>query len=657
MASPIITPSMPRPASPPGKRWARRVTGMLVGVLAFSGIIGANVPTVGAAVGDWYHDYQITRPAYEADYGLWVKLGIPSQYRVNAVHSTVLYNGDVLIMAGSGNNQAYFDAGTFKTLLLNPVTMKMQLIPTPWDLFCAGHIELPDGNILIAGGTARYENLDPAYAAGSMTVVNTDPGQSWTLPKGTVFVAPDGAQYATAFAMTLPRATVQRAGHGQPATVIDAQENIWVDAVKKGTASLVNAVERYRLQGLIGPESNSLLYGVGTPMTLQQQNFLGTNDAYIFNVKTSRFVKVNSMNYARWYPTLAEMGNGMVMAMSGLNGQGQISMNSETFNPGTGQWIQGPVHGFPTYPATFLTANGELFFTGSNAGYGPATPAWRAPGFWNTATNAFTPVPGIPDPQDLETSGSVLLPPAQDGEIMVLGGGGVGQSNSTTARTALIDVDAPDPRWVRGPSLAEPTRYPITVLLPDDEVLVTGGSRYYRGMHGSDNRDTRIYNVATNSFAWAANSVTGRDYHSEGLLLPSGAVMTMGGNPLFGNAQDTQPQTFNQEIDLYYPPYMFAGPRPGIISAPTVMDLGHSYLIKVTQAASIRYLRLMRPDNATHVTDVNERSIGVSFTPAGHGYLKITIPSNDNIVPPSYYMLFAVNDKSVPSTASWVRVP
>ena len=133
--------------------------------------------------------------------------------------------------------------------------------------------------------------------------------------------------------------------------------------------------------------------------------------------------------------------------------------------------------------------------------------------------------------------------------------------------------------------------------------------------------------------------------------------MTMGGNPLFGNAQDTQPQTFNQEIDLYYPPYMFAGPRPGIIAAPTVMDLGHSYLIKVTQAASIRYLRLMRPDNATHVTDVNERSIGVSFTPAGHGYLKITIPSNDNIVPPSYYMLFAVNDKSVPSTASWVRVP
>jgi hypothetical protein len=657
MASPITTPSKARPASQPRKTWRRRALGALAVILASGGIIGANVPTVGAAVGDWYHNYQITRPAYEAKYGRWVKLDIPSQYRVNAIHSTMLYNGDVLLMAGSGNNQAYFDAGTFKTLLLNPVTMKMRLIPTPWDLFCAGHIELPDGNILVAGGTARYENLDPVYAAGSMTVVNTDPSQSWTLPKGTIFVAPDGAQFATAFALTIPRATVQRGAHGKPATVIDAQQNIWVDAVKKGNGSLVNSVERYRLQGLIGPESNSLLYGVGTPMTLQQQNYLGTNDAYIFNVKTSRFVKVNSMNYARWYPTLAEMGNGMVMAMSGLNGQGQISMNSESFNPQTNQWIQGPVHGFPTYPATFLTASGQLFFTGSNAGYGPATPAWRTPGFWNVQTNAFTPVPGIPAPQDLETSASVLLPPAQDGEIMVLGGGGVGQSNSTTARTALIDMDAPNPHWVRGPDLAEPTRYPITVLLPNDEVLVTGGSGYYRGMHGSDNRDTRIYNVATNSFSWAANSITGRDYHSGGLLLPSGAVITMGGNPLFGNAQDTQPQTFNQEIDLYYPPYMFSGPRPSIIAAPTVMDLGHSYLIKVAQPSDIRYLRLMRPDNSTHVTDVNERSIAVNFTRVGNGYLKITIPSNDNIVPPSYYMLFAISDKSIPSTASWVRVP
>jgi hypothetical protein len=641
---------------PPRRRRMRRLRGTLLVVLAVGGIVGANMPTVGTLVGNWYHNYQITRPAYEAKYGLWVKQNIPSQYRINAVHSTVLYNGDVLIMAGSGNSQGTFDAGKFKTLLFDPTTMQMKLLYTPTDVFCSGHIELPDGNILIAGGTLRYENLKPVYAGGSMTVVNNDTAQAVTLPKGTVFVAPNGAKFATAFAMTVPAATKKAGANGKP-IIVSSEQNIWVNATSKGKASVISKPKPYTVQGLIGPEASSLVYGIGTAMTMQQQDFFGTKDAYIFNVKTSKFQKVNSMNYARWYPTLAEMGNGMVMAMSGLNDQGQVTRGNEMFNPSTGQWTQGPIHGFPTYPATFLTASGELFFTGSSAGYGPNTAAWRTPGFWNVRTNTFTPVPGIPDAADLETSASVLLPPAQKGELMVLGGGGVGQSKSSTARTALINMNAADPKWVRGPNLAEPTRYPITVLLPTDQVLVTGGSKYYRGMHGSDNRDTRIYNVASNSFSWAANSITGRDYHSEGLLLPNGSVLTLGGNPLFGDAQDTEPQTFNQEVDIYDPPYMFAGTRPSIVSAPKVMELGHSYLIKVTQASKIKYLRLMRPDNATHVTDVNARSIGISFKRVGTDYLKVTIPSNDNVVPPSYYMLFAVNDKSVPSTASWVRAP
>ena len=266
-------------------------------------------------------------------------------------------------------------------------------------------------------------------------------------------------------------------------------------------------------------------------------------------------------------------------------------------------------------------------------------------------------MPGIASPQNLETSASVLLPPAQKQTFMVLGGGGVGQSDTSTARTALIDTAAPNPKWVRGPNLAEPTRYPITVLLPDDSVLVTGGSKYYRGMHGSDNRDTRIYNVATNRFELMANSITGRDYHSGGILLPNGSVLTLGGNPLFGNAQDTTPQTFNQEIDVYYPPYFFQGTRPKVVSAPKVMRLGHHYNIKVTDPASIKDLRLLRPDNPTHVTDVNARSVAVSFTKVADGELRITLPSSDNLVPPSYYMLFAVNKRGLPSTGYWVRVP
>jgi hypothetical protein len=649
----VAPPGIPGPQRK--NRRARRLLTIPLGVLLASAVIAVNIPTVGTALADRYHQYQITRPSYEAKYGLWVKLDIPAKFRVNGIHSTLLHNGDVLIMAGSGNNQAFFNAGTFKTLLLNPVTMKERLIHTPWDLFCAGHIELPDGNILVAGGTARYENLKPTHAGGSMTVVNNDPTQPWHLPKGTIFAGPGGVQFASAFALTIPAAK-RHIGLNGKAKVVAAKQNVWVDAVKKGKGSLMPAADRYVLRDLLGPATGKL-YGVGTAMTLQKQDFQGTNDAYIFNTATSSFEDVSSMHYARWYPTLAEMGNGMVMTMSGLDGQGQVTVNSEMFNPATRTWAQGPVHGFPTYPATFLTEDGRLFFTGSNAGYGPDTPAWRTPGFWNTKTDGFQPVPGIPDPKNLETSASVLLPPAQKQSIMVLGGGGVGQSNTATADTRLIDLAAPDPHWVRGPDLAQPTRYPITVLLPNDDVLVTGGSRYYRGMHGSDNRDARIYNVATNSFSRAADPITGRDYHSGGILLPNGSVLTLGGNPLFGNKQDTTPETFNQEIDVYYPPYMFQGTRPRIEEAPTVMEPGHRYIISVSDPSKIKYLRLMRPDNPTHVTDVNARSIAVPFRWVGGNDLDVTIPADTNLIPPSYYMLFAVSRSGIPSTAAWVRVP
>src|SRR6202046_810120 len=206
-----VAPGEQRP-----RRSYRRLLSVLIGVLTVGAVLGVNVPTVGAAVKNWYHNYQITRPAYEAKYGLWTELNIPTKFRINGIHSTLLYNGDVLIMAGSGNDQSFFNAGTFKTLLLNPVTMQEQLIPTPWDLFCAGHIELPDGNILLAGGTARYENLKPTHAGGAMSVVNTDPTQAWTLPKGTIFTAPGGARFKTAFAMRIPKATEQIGVDGLP---------------------------------------------------------------------------------------------------------------------------------------------------------------------------------------------------------------------------------------------------------------------------------------------------------------------------------------------------------------------------------------------------------------------------------------------------------
>ena len=445
-----------------------------------------------------------------------------------------------------------------------------------------------------------------------MTVVNeTQP--AWRLPKGTIFAAPDGAQFASAFAMTIPARRTAVGATGQP-TVIASQQNVWVDAVRKGKR-LAHAAVDGTVQGPARPAGQPAAVRRRHADDAAEAEFPGHQRRLHLQHDDSSFVKVNSMNYARWYPTLAEMGNGMVMTMSGLDKrpdhdeQRDVQPRDQHLDPGPGR-------GFPTYPATFLTENGQLFFTGSNAGYGPATPAWRTPGFWNIKTDKFKPVPGIPDPQNLETSASVLLPPAQKQTFMVLGGGGVGQSNLAPPHRADRHR-RPQPALGARPEPGRADPLPHHGAAARRRGAGDRRVQYYRGMHGSDNRDTRIYHVATNSFSWAANPITGRDYHSGGILLPNGSVLTLGGNPLFGNEQDTTPQTFNQEIDVYYPPYLFQGPRPRIVAAPNVMELRHSYIIKVSQPSNIKYLRLLRPDNPTHVTDVNARSVAVTFTQAG----------------------------------------
>jgi hypothetical protein len=90
--------------------------------------------------------------------GRWTNCRLPDGF--NAVHASVLPDGSVLLMAGSGNNPAEFAAGRFQSYIFFPDTCATYQLPTPGDMFCSGHTMLPNGNILVAGGTKQY---DPFY--------------------------------------------------------------------------------------------------------------------------------------------------------------------------------------------------------------------------------------------------------------------------------------------------------------------------------------------------------------------------------------------------------------------------------------------------------------------------------------------------------------
>lgn len=124
---------------------------------------GVSVYGTGSATTDDYTMEQVADPvppatctstAEECANGKWTVL--PTQNPVRSMHSVVLKNGKVLLIAGSGNSEENFDAGTFTSAVYNPATGSYKVIPTPKDMFCAGHVQLADGRVLVMSGNKAF---------------------------------------------------------------------------------------------------------------------------------------------------------------------------------------------------------------------------------------------------------------------------------------------------------------------------------------------------------------------------------------------------------------------------------------------------------------------------------------------------------------------
>ncbi|MEU7299267.1 kelch motif-containing protein [Streptomyces sp. NPDC007206] len=637
----------------------RRVRRLAIGTAVVFALAGMNGPWVYRFGTARYHQYKINRPEYKAENGHWDIIEFPPQYRQDTIHAALLHTGKVLLVAGSGNNQDNFDEKKFDTRIWDPVKGTIKKIPTPNDLFCTGHTQLANGNLLIAGGTKRYEKLkgDVKKAGGVMILYNENPDKPITLPAGTGFTGrKNGRTFVSQDPVLVPRATKVFDKAGKWLRNNPGYGRVYVEAQKEGAAYETGTQDNYRIRGLTGADARNT-YGIAQKLALDKKDFEGIKDAYEFDPVAERYIKVDPMNEARWYPTLTTLSDGKILSVSGLDDIGQlVPGKNEVFDPRTKKWTYTKtVRQFPTYPALFLMQNGKIFYSGSNAGYGPDD-VGRDPGIWDVGTNKFTRLPGLSDPDRLETSGTVLLPPAQDERFMVIGGGGVGESKLSSRKTRLIDLKAKNPHFVDGPELEKGTRYPQSSILPDDTVLVSGGSQDYRGRGDSDILQARIYHPDGNGFTRVADPLVGRNYHSGSILLPDGRVMFFGSDSLYGDKANTRPGKFEQRIEIYTPPYLYRGTRPSLGGGPRTIARGASGTFTSDHAASIKKVRLIRPSASTHVTDVDQRSIALDFTTSGNR-ITVTVPKNRNLVTSGWYMLFVDDDQGTPSTAQWVKVP
>jgi hypothetical protein len=389
---------------------------------------------------------------------------------------------------------------------------------------------------------------------------------------------------------------------------------------------------------------------------------LGRPDCLGFDPVGGQWRNLGRMHHGRWYPTLLPLEDGRVLAVSGLNDtDGTLNRTFEVYDPATDAWHELPVpegglfFGMPLYAHLFLLRDGRILFTGGRMD----DPSPQGPVTLDLATDpvTITGVPGLDDPATRNQSASVLLPPAQEQRVMIIGGG-PGDASNATGSTSVIDMTEPDPRFQPGAPMSLPRMHLNAVLLPDRTVFVSGGA-LAREEAVAARLESEIYDPATGTWRIAAAATVRRMYHSVALLLPDGRVVAAGGNPPpYGHQVPWVPPDENEELrlEVYSPPYLFSGARPTLSAVPTEWARGQQVEIRTPHAGDIRWLSLIRPGATTHAFDNSQRLIDVPISQQGAGVVRAAVPVEPTLAPPGWYMLFLVDTAGVPSVASWVHL-
>ncbi len=96
--------------------------------------------------------------------GQWSILA--NQSPINPIHVALLPNGRILLASGTENDPTHTVS---RAAVYNPVTGTFSLQSIDWDLFCNAMSHLPDGRILITGGTLQY---NPFLGIKNTTIFN-----------------------------------------------------------------------------------------------------------------------------------------------------------------------------------------------------------------------------------------------------------------------------------------------------------------------------------------------------------------------------------------------------------------------------------------------------------------------------------------------------
>lgn len=391
------------------------------------------------------------------------------------------------------------------------------------------------------------------------------------------------------------------------------------------------------------PGSDSVLIAGGDLYQDGDTLNVGNSDANLFSGNV--LMSDGKMKRARWYGTTITLVNGETYIQGGrgsgdsttagnlrpevrnLNGAYRLLSNIDTSSLSF------------YYPRNYVAPNGRVFGY-DEKGY----TYFLSPNLGSITFTGRLPTTGGNSGNRSRSATSVMYAP---GKILNFGGPGNGSN--------IIDINGVKPKVTPSGKLAKPRRWVTGTVLPNGEVLATGGSKGESAdraiVTGVENR-AEIWNPATGKWKVGASGAVPRLYHSTALLLPDASVLVAGGGA------NKEGLTNRLNAQLYYPPYLFdaggVASRPEITSAPGAISPGQVFSVGVS-ADSIGRVTVVKTGAVTHSFNMGQRFVGFTFTRAGNT-LTVTANPNPAVLTPGAYMLFVLDSQGVPSEAKIISV-
>ena len=645
--------------------------------------------------------------------GQWqtVPLPLDNKQWMQGVHTSLLPNGKVLIVNGSSNRNTLVQEGTSNkfidgvngrdnavvdnSALFDPKTNTFERISSPNalenkqsnDPFCSANVHLADGNVLLSSGSHRYYPGEKFEGSKQTNLYNWQ-DKTWS----TVGQLKEGRWYPTPITLATGELVIFSGLKYDKPNQITPSIEIFDPKTNKFQYIDLTYVENSPFNTKV-EYTDKYTYTVvkkdenGKPITDQ------TGNPVTETLNGSR--KIDAYDSIDLYPRIFPTPDGKLLITGDGAGKSPLEIHESkktylmsltkdsegkfvvSFEIGPERKEISKVYGTgildPNKEGDVLLMGGIIGTNDINFGrpylgkYNEDLKAkgvriaktlerWSAPknpgekGKWTIYPNFL----GKPRAMNQ----AVILPTKQ---ILTVNGGEYGEYKPIF-EPLLMTADKSAPGGYKTEAM-NPGKFPRlyhnnAVLLPDARVLVIGGnpSRAARSKDGK---------VHVDVLPDPKNYYTIPQFKDK-----DGNVQTFDLDKYYQDPKtyfvDGDPEPFvpaeTWQAEIFTPPYLLTGrSRPKIVSAPEILKYGQTSEIQLKQNSSkVGSVVLIKLSSGTHSFDFGQRLANLTageLTGSRPEYtLDFTAPTNANLYPPGYYMMFYVSSSGVPSEAKFVKL-